>query len=122
MKAWDDLMASVRVYTTMNSEYYIHNGVKIERFKDGSFEIKNVMGNQYKFSNVTDEQFYLFKYVGWDFGCMAVNVDFLKERNALLEYLVTTPAVDHEALYKRIEKNNEKLLFYQQELVKFANN
>jgi hypothetical protein len=122
MKAWDDLIASVRVYTTMRSEYYIDNGVKIERFNDGSFKIKNVMGNFDKFTDVTDEQFSIFNNVGWDVGCLNVNIDFLKERNSLLSYLMTTDGVNKESISKRIIKNNEKLLHYQQELVKFANN
>ena len=122
MKAWDDLIASVRVYTTMRSEYYIDNGVKIERFNDGSFKIKNVMGNFDKFTDVTDEQFSIFNNVGWDVGCLNVNIDFLKERNSLLSYLMTTDGVNKESISKRIIKNNEKLLRYQQELVKFANN
>jgi hypothetical protein len=122
MKAWDDLIASVRVYTTMRSEYYIDNGVKIERFNDGSFKIKNVMGNFDKFTDVTDEQLSIFNDVGWDVGCLSVNIDFLKERNSLLSYLMTTDGVDKESISKRIIKNNEKLLHYKQELVKFANN
>lgn len=122
MKAWDDLIASVRVYTTMRSEYYIDNGVKIERFNDGSFKIKNVMGNFDKFTDVTDEQFSIFNNVGWDVGCLNVNIDFLKERNSLLSYLMTTDGVNKESISRRIIKNNEKLLHYQQELVKFANN
>lgn len=122
MKAWDDLIASVKVYTTMRSEYYIDNGVKIERFNDGSFKIKNVMGNFDKFTDVTDEQLSIFNDVGWDVGCLNVNIDFLKERNSLLSYLMTTDGVDKESISKRIIKNNEKLLHYQQELVKFANN
>lgn len=122
MKAWDDLIASVRVYTTIRSEYYIDNGVKIERFNDGSFKIKNVMGNFDKFTDVTDEQLSIFNNVGWDVGCLNVNIDFLKERNSLLSYLMTTDGVDKESISKRIIKNNEKLLHYKQELVKFANN
>ena len=102
MKAWDDLIASVRVYTTMRSEYYIDNGVKIERFNDGSFKIKNVMGNFDKFTDVTDEQFSIFNNVGWDVGCLNVNIDFLKERNSLLSYLMTTDGVDKESISKRI--------------------
>ena len=122
MKAWDDLMASVRVYTTIRSEYYIDNGVKIERFNDGSFKIKNVMGNSDKFTDVTDEQLSIFNNVGWNVGCLNVNIDFLKERNSLLSYLMTTDGVDKESISKRIIKNNEKLLHYKQELFKFANN
>jgi hypothetical protein len=122
MKAWDDLIASVRIYTTMRSEYYIDNGVKIERFNDGSFKIKNVMGNFDKFTDITDEQLSIFNDVGWDVGCLNVNIDFFKERNSLLSYLMTTDGVDKESISKRIIKNNEKLLHYQQELVKFANN
>lgn len=122
MKAWDDLIASVKVYTTIRSEYYIDNGVKIERFNDGSFKIKNVMGNFDKFTDVTDEQLSIFNDVGWDVGCLNVNIDFLKERNSLLSYIMTTDGANKESISNRIKKNNEKLLHYQQELVKFANN
>lgn len=122
MKAWDDLIASVKVYTTIRSEYYIDNGVKIERFNDGSFKIKNVMGNFDKFTDVTDEQLSIFNDVGWDVGCLNVNIDFLKERNSLLSYLMTTDGANKESISNRIKKNNEKLLHYQQELVNFVNN
>ena len=122
MKAWDDLIASVMVYTTIKSEYYIDNGVKIERFNDGSFKIKNVMGNSDKFTDITDEQLSIFNDVGWDIGCLNVNIDFLNERNSLLSYLMTTDGVNKDNILRRIKKNNEKLLHYQQELVKFVIN
>jgi hypothetical protein len=122
MKAWDDLIASVRVYTTIKSKYYIDNGVKIERFNDGSFKIKNVMGNSDKFTDITNEQLSIFNDVGWDVGCLNVNIDFLEQRNSFLSYLMTTDGVNKDNVSRRIKKNNEKLLHYQQELVKFVIN
>jgi hypothetical protein len=120
MKAWNDLLSKVKPYQTNNSEYYIDMGVKIERFdKDGRIEIKNTMTPSENFERVTANQLKVFSDLGWEVGCITVNIDVLKKKIGLQEYLLTTEAVDKEALRKRVEKNNEKLLEFQQMLVNF---
>jgi len=120
MKAWNDLQRDVKLYQTRDSEYYIDMGVKIERFdKDGRIEIKNTMTPSEQFDHITFDQFNIFNDVGWTQGCIAVNIDVLKKKIELQEYLLTTEAVDKEMLRKRVEKNNVKLLEFQQMLVNF---
>ena len=120
MKAWNDLLEEVKLYQTNNSEYFIDMGVKIERFdKDGRIEIKNTMTPSENFEKVTANQFKVFSDLGWKIGCITVNIDVLKKKIGLQEYLLTTEAVDKEMLRKRVEKNNEKLLEFQQMLVNF---
>jgi hypothetical protein len=120
MKAWNDLLEEVKLYQTNNSEYFIDMGVKIERFdKDGRIEIKNTMTPSENFEKVTANQLKVFSDLGWKVGCITVNIDVLKKKIGLQEYLLTTEAVDKEMLRKRVEKNNEKLLEFQQMLVNF---
>jgi hypothetical protein len=120
MKAWNDLLEEVKLYQTNNSEYFIDMGVKIERFdKDGRIEIKNTMTPSENFEKVTANQLKVFSDLGWKVGCITVNIDVLKKKIGLQEYLLTTEAVDKEVLRKRVEKNNEKLLEFQQMLVNF---
>jgi hypothetical protein len=120
MKAWNDLQKDRKMYLTRDSEYYIDMGVKIERFdKDGRIEIKNTMTSSEQFEHITFDQFMIFNDVGWTQGCITVNIDVLKKKIELQEYLATTEAIDKEAIIRRIEKNNIKLLEYQQMLVNF---
>jgi hypothetical protein len=120
MKAWNDLQRDVNLYQTRGSEYYIDMGVKIERFdKDGRIEISNTMTPSEHFEQITFNQFVVFNDIGWIAGCATVNIDVLKKKIELQEYLLTTEAVDKEAIIRRIEKNNIKLLEYQQMLVSF---
>jgi hypothetical protein len=120
MKAWDDLQRDVNLYRTRDSEYYIDMGVKIERFdKDGKIEIKNTMTSSEQFEHITFDQFSIFNDFGWEKGCIVVNIDVLKKKIDLQEYLLTTEAIDKEVIRKRIEKNNSKLLEFQQMLVNF---
>jgi hypothetical protein len=120
MKAWNDLQRDRKMYLTRDSEYYIDMGVKIERFdKDGRIEIKNTMTHSEKFDHITFDQFMVFDKVGWEAGCIVVNIDVLKSKIELQEYLLTTEHADKEATKKRLERNNSKLLEYQQMLVNF---
>jgi hypothetical protein len=77
MKAWADIMTDPNrsVCETSYSKFYIDKGCKIEKFNDGHIEIKNVMGSDVKYKDVTDKQFEIFEEFGWDIGATTVCID-----------------------------------------------
>ena len=121
MKAWDELLENnVKFCQTRVSEYFIDMGVKIERFdKDGLIVIKNTMTHSEKFENISPSQMVYFQDQGWHIGCCVVNIDVLKAKIEVIKYTMTTNYPDKEANERRLQKNNEKLLHYQQMLVNF---
>lgn len=121
MKAWEELLENnAKICRTRVSEYFIDMGVKIERFdKDGLIVIKNTMTHSEKFENVTPVQYKIFQEQGWTVGCCVVNIDVLKAKIEFLEYEATVESTDKEAIKRRLKKNNDKMLEYQQMLVNF---
>ena len=121
MKAWDELLENnVKFCQTRVSEYFIDMGVKIERYdQNGRIEIKNTMTHSEKFENISPSQMVYFQEQGWFIGCCVVNIDVLKAKIEVIEYTMTTNYPDKEANERRLQKNNEKLLHYQQMLVNF---
>lgn len=123
MKAWNDLANDpyISLYQTRVSKWYIDMGVKIERFdEDGRVEIKNTMTPTESYKDLTAEQLKVFNDLGWYAGCISLNVDVLEQRIEWFEELLETGCVDPEGIEKRLEKNRERLLYYQQRLVKFV--
>lgn len=95
MKAWNDLEQSVALYYTgpsdnPNSFWYLDHGVKIERFKDGSFEINNVMKAGDRYERVSDSEYEMFEQKGWLPGCYTVCINTYQDRlstvNSLIQY------------------------------------
>ena len=111
MKAWKDLMSTVSIYTTNDSEWYVNYGVKIERFNDGTFEIKNTMTNCDRYEDITEEQLLVFSIHGWEAGCCDVNASVNLRRANKTKYLADV------ALLKGKEALAESLLVSYQKLI-----
>lgn len=124
MKAWQDLEENphVSLYHTRVSMWYVDMGVKIEKFdEDGRVEIKNTMTPNEKFRDIGDDEMEIFEKYGWVAGCLNVNINVLEHRLEWQEHLLESNClVGPETMQKKIEKNKEKLLDYQQRLVKFV--
>ena len=121
MKAWKDLEENphVSLYHTRVSLWYLDMGVKIEKFdEDGKIDIKNTMTPNEKFYDVSDDEYKIFKDQGWIAGCLNVNINILNQRIEWQEHLIEPNClIGPESMQKKIEKNKEKLLYYQQRLL-----
>jgi hypothetical protein len=123
MKAWEDLESNpyISLYHTRLSLWYIDMGVKIEKFDDGRIEIKNTMTPNEKFRDVSYDEWEIFDKQGWVAGCLNVNINTLDQKIEWQEHLINSNCISSpDAMHKKIEKNREKLLYYQQRLVKFV--
>lgn len=124
MKAWNDLVNNphISLYHTRLSLWYIDMGIKIEKFnEDGRVEIKNTMTSTENFEDISDEDRKIFEEKGWTIGCLNVNINTLKRKIDWYENLLNSNCIiGPETMQKKIEKNREKLLDYQQRLVKFV--
>jgi hypothetical protein len=124
MKAWQDLETNphISIYRTRLSEWYIDMGVKIEKFdEDGRIEIKNTMTPNEKFRDIGDDEWQIFEKEGWEAGCLNVNINVLERKLEWQEHLLSSNCITgYETMQRKIEKNKEKLLYYQQRLVKFV--
>ena len=122
MKAWEDLESNpyISLYHTRLSLWYLDMGVKIEKFDD-RIEIKNTMTPNEKFRDVSDDERLVFEKQGWEAGCLTVNINVLEQKIEWQEHLLSSNCITgYETMQKKIEKNREKLLYYQQRLVKFV--
>ena len=82
MKAWTDLKTdpAISLMSTSQSEYYIGNGVKIERFNDGGFEINNIMLNSERYQPVSFCEWNKFRDEGWILGQLNVQINTYKDK------------------------------------------
>ncbi len=123
MKAWQDLENDphISLYRTRVSKWYLDMGIKIEKFdEDGRIEVKNTMTPGEMFKDLSEDDLKLFEEKGWMVGCLTMNVGVLKEKIEWLEHLIENSNVDPASIQRRLEKNNQKLLDYQQRLTKFV--
>jgi hypothetical protein len=123
MKAWQDLENDpyISLYRTEVSLWYLDMGIKIEKFdEDGRIEVKNTMTPGEMFKDLSEDDLKLFEEKGWMVGCLTMNVGVLKEKIEWLEHLIVDSNVDPASIQRRLEKNREKLLDYQQRLTKFV--
>jgi len=124
MKAWQDLENDphISIYRTRLSEWYVDMGVKIEKFDDdGRIEVKNTMSPNEKFYDVSYEERLIFENDGWKAGCLAVNINVLEKKIEWYEHLLDSNYISSpDAMQKKIKINRDKLLDYQQRLVKFV--
>lgn len=124
MKAWEDLESNphISLYHTRLSLWYLDMGVKIEKFdEDGRVEIKNTMTPNEKFRDVSDSEWLVFEKQGWEAGCLNVNINVLEQKIEWQEHLLSSNCISGpDTMQRKIEKNKEKLLYYQQRLVKFV--
>ena len=122
MKAWEDLESNpyISLYHTRLSLWYLDMGVKIEKFDD-RIEIKKTMTPNEKFRDVGDDEREVFEKQGWEAGCLTVNINVLEQKIEWQEHLINSNCISSpDAMHKKIEKNRDKLLYYQQRLVKFV--
>ena len=122
MKAWEDLESNpyISLYHTRLSLWYLDMGVKIEKFDD-RIEIKNTMTPNEKFRDVGDDEREVFDKQGWEAGCLTVNINVLEQKIEWQEHLLDSNCITGvETMHKKIQKNRDKLLYYQQRLVKFV--
>ena len=122
MKAWEDLESNpyISLYHTRLSLWYIDMGIKIEKFDD-RIEIKNTMTPNEKFRDVGDDEREIFEKQGWEAGCLTVNINVLEQKIEWQEHLLDSNCITGvETMHKKIQKNRDKLLYYQQRLVKFV--
>jgi hypothetical protein len=123
MKAWQDLENDpyISLYHTEVSLWYLDMGIKIEKFdEDGRIEVKNTMTPGEMFKDLNEDDLKLFEEKGWMVGCLTMNVGVLKEKIEWIEHLIVDSNVDPASIQRRLEKNREKLLDYQQRLTKFV--
>ena len=124
MKAWQDLEENphVSLYHTRVSLWYLDMGVKIEKFDDdGHIEVKNTMTPNEKFRDVSYDEREVFDKQGWEAGCLTVNINVINEKIEWQEHLIDSNCITSpESMQKKIKKNRDKLLYYQQRLVKFV--
>ena len=122
MKAWEDLESNpyISLYHTRLSLWYLDMGVKIEKFDD-RIEIKNTMTPNEKFRDVGEDEREVFDKQGWEAGCLTVNINVLEQKIEWQEHLLNSNCITGvETMHKKIQKNRDKLLYYQQRLVKFV--
>jgi hypothetical protein len=82
-KAWEELENNkdISLYRTMNSTWYIHMGIKIEKFdKDGMIVIKNGLSHGDRYTDIRQIHKDIFRDVGWTAGCLVVNIDWFTKR------------------------------------------
>jgi hypothetical protein len=77
MKAWSDLVNNPdrKLYSTSRSEYWIENGIRIERFTNGKIEINNCLTPGDDFDRVRGAEMSLFRDYGWDVGMYNICVN-----------------------------------------------
>lgn len=113
MKAWTDLKKDkdITICTTCNSEWYLNYGTKIERFDDGSFEIKNTMTNTDHYADVSESTFRLFVNNGWEHGAFQNCIDVYSSRaNKLAELIDRALYNNKKSTADRFEVAREKLI------------
>jgi hypothetical protein len=120
MKAWNDLEKEVSLYWTgddknPDSYWYIDHGVKIERFKDGHFELSNAMASGDFYKPLSKDQVEVFETEGWLKGCYKVCIDTYSIRLFNLEKLILMNPESDELIFRKI--NIEKKIKRYLELV-----
>ena len=91
-RAWEELTSDPdqEIYTTFRSRWYVEHGVKIERFHDGTIEVKNVMRNGDHYTDITPMQRSYFTDYGWFAGAYKVCVDEFERQVDSAKFLMDT--------------------------------
>jgi hypothetical protein len=122
MKAWEDLEndENVTICHTLKSQWYIGHGVKIERFNNGSIEIKNTMNNNDHYKDVDEHLYNLFRDYGWLYGCYWTNIEFLEEKLYRIDVILSSNVEKHIKDKHSADKKKifDKYLNYQKRLSK----
>ena len=115
-KVWDRIASDPenRIFRTLDSSWFIDNGVKIERFdKDGSVRIMNTMTASDFYEPITSEQSLFFENIGWEAGCLKVNIDVCDRKLSIINNMIrisefNPDSYDIESLKRRSLKLSEK--------------
>jgi hypothetical protein len=113
MKAWEDISSNEwnRTFRTLESDWFIDHGVKIEKFDDGRIVVLNTMTASDFHEPITPDQQHLFDNAGWLAGCYKVNVDSCTNKMNIIENMIRLSALQPELYeYDRLIKRREKLL------------
>lgn len=113
MKAWQDLVNNkdITICETINSEWYLNYGCKIEMFHDGRCEVKNTMTNSDHYADVTPEQLHLFETVGWEAGAFSVCCDVYLARSKAVDYSIKrATALGKDDVAERLYESRQKLI------------
>jgi hypothetical protein len=91
MKAYEELKAEGKLWITgldgdPLSEWYLDSGAKIERFSDGTFELKEVytVGDRYR--DMRPRFVSYFKEYGWYAGIGKLNVEYWSDKLESIEF------------------------------------
>ena len=90
-KTWDDLQGRPNKVTTSYSEYYIEEGVKVERFNDGAVKILDTTSFGDGFKDIEGYQQSLFNSFGFKAGQLSVLIKGLSGKVAYLENISAEP-------------------------------
>jgi hypothetical protein len=124
MKAWEDLEndENETICHTLKSQWYIGHGVKIERFNDGSIEIKNTMNNNDHYKDVDEHLYNLFRDYGWLYGCYWTNIEFLEEKLYRIDVILSSNVEKHIKDKHSADKKKifDKLFNYKKRLSKLS--
>ncbi len=115
-KVWDRIASDPenRIFRTLDSSWFIDNGVKIERFdKDGSVRIMNTMTASDFYEPITSEQSLFFENIGWEAGCLKANIDVCDRKLGIINNMIrisefNPDSYDIESLKRRSLKLSEK--------------
>jgi len=115
-KVWERIASDPenRIFRTLDSSWFIDNGVKIERFdKDGSVRIMNTMTASDFYEPITSEQSLFFNNIGWEAGCLKVNIDVCDRKLSIINNMIrisefNPDSYDIESLKRRSLKLSEK--------------
>ena len=123
IKAWNELVQhQIPWYTGKaedpDSEWYLATGVKIEKFKDGTIEIKATQTTGDWYMDLTENQKMYFEDYGWFAGLYKVNVDYWigKVDDRLYLYNKSIGQEDECDKSEKLGKAQEKLEDYRLKL------
>jgi len=110
MKAWQDIKRMHSVYTTINSEWWLDRGCKIELFTDEDrFEVKNVMTDSDHYEDVDDEVMNEMVNEGWYPGTALLNIKVILKKVRRIEDMMSDPKCTEDSLL-RLSKQKDRLL------------
>lgn len=115
-KVWDDISSNPenRIFRTLDSSWFIDNGIKIECFdEDGSVRIMNTMTASDFYEPITEEQNLFFENIGWEAGCLKVNIDVCTKKLDIINNMIrisefNPDSYDIESLKRRSLKLSQK--------------
>jgi len=108
MKAWDDVVCMHErfICNTINSQFFIENGCKIEKFNNGMIVIKNTMTNHDHYEDIHPDVLNSMETLGWQAGTYMNALKVYQRRLDKVEYLMSLCLLDDHV--ERKEQLNEQ--------------